>query len=117
LPDYHALEWADCTVGGNAKNELRPGKSFAQPSPVAGFEAPAKGRVGESIRFANASHSPKGRIAAVQWDFNDGAPVSEMNPTHVYHQASTYRVMLLVWDESGRAARAEQRLEVVAVKR
>jgi len=32
LQDYTKLEWVDCTVAGNAKNDLRPQKPFPQPA-------------------------------------------------------------------------------------
>ncbi|MGA2657963.1 MAG: PKD domain-containing protein [Verrucomicrobiota bacterium] len=112
LQDYRALEWIDCTVAGNAGNELRPQKPFGQPAPVARFEAPAKTRVGQAIRFMSNSRSAAGRVTAMLWDFNDGAPASEVNPAHIYTRPGHYRVTLVVWDDSGRAARAEQHLEV-----
>jgi hypothetical protein len=112
LRDYRALEWVDCTIAGNLENSVRPQKPFRQPAPIAAFRAPATGRVGEPIHFVNESRAAQGQIAAVLWDFNDGAPVSEANPTHVYTQAGEYRVTLIVWNELGRAARAQQRLRI-----
>ena len=115
LRDYRALEWIDCTTSGNATDELPPQKPFGQPAPVANFKALAKARAGEAIRFASNSRSAAGRVAAALWDFNDGSPVSEVNPTHIYARPGHYRVTLVVWDESGRAGRVEQPLEVTSM--
>ena len=112
LQDYRALEWTDCSVSGNAGNELRPQKPFSGPAPAASFQTPATVRAGETVHFMCNRRSTAGRIAAGLWDFNDGAPESEVNPAHVYTCPGQYRVTLIAWDESGRAARAEHHLEV-----
>ncbi len=112
-PDsYSILEWVGCRVEGNGDNSLPAVKPFAQPAPVASFEAPADGRVAERLAFANTSRAASGTVASVLWDFGDGPPVVEDQPTHIYQRAGTYRVTLVIWDSSGRAARTEREIRV-----
>ncbi len=112
LRDYSALEWTGCKVEANANNEIRPQKSFPRPAPVAAFKAPTKTRVDDLIHFTNESRAAQGRVAAVLWDFDDGAPSSELEPAHAFPQPGDYRVTLVVWDELGRGARTEQHILV-----
>jgi len=109
---YSALEWVDCTVEGNGSNELPPGRPFGHPPPVASFRAPDEVRVGRPAKFVSTSRTDHGKIAAVLWDFDDGVPSTDAQPTHVYHKPGQYRVTLIVWDSHGRAARAERELTV-----
>jgi PKD repeat protein len=46
------------------------------------------------------------------WDLGDGPPVVGETVEHRYAEPGTYRVTLLVWDSTGRAARAEHTLEI-----
>ena len=114
LRDYTKLEWTGCTVEGNQTNDIRPPKPFAHPAPLAAFDAPARARVGEPIRFTNTSRAAQGRIGALLWDLGDGAPTSAPEATHTYAAPGTYRVTLIVWDDAGRGARAEKQIEVFA---
>jgi len=107
--DYTALEWLDCTVEGNGKNDLPPARPFAHAAPTASFEAPSTARVGEPVAFASTS----ARAAAVLWDFGDGPPSTEPRASHTYSRPGEYRVTLVVWDESGRGARAEKRIHIL----
>ena len=112
LRDYSALEWADCTVEGNASNVIRPAKPFPHAAPTAAFELPAKVRVGQPVRFISTSRAVQGPIATQLWDFSDGAPSSSAEASHIYAQPGAYRTTLIVWDESGRGARAERLIHV-----
>jgi hypothetical protein len=106
--DYTALEWRDCTVQGNAKNDLPPAKPFPQPPPMASFDAPATAGVGQPVAFAGISSAANGRIAALLWDFGDGAPATDARTTHAYPRPGEYLVTLVAWDDSGRGSRCEK---------
>ena len=108
-----ALEWVNCSVEGNGKNDLPPKKPFPNPPPTASFDAPTKVQVGEPAEFVSASRAAKGKITAVLWDFGDGIPVVKPRASHTYHKPGEYRVTLVVWDEAGRRAREEKRIRVV----
>lgn len=108
LRDYSALEWTDCTVEGNASNEVRPAKSFPHAAPTAAFELPANARVGEPVRFIGTCRAARGRVATQLWDFGDAPSSSSAEASHIYAQPGEYRATLIVWDESGRGARAER---------
>jgi len=102
--DYTALEWIDCTVEGNANNTVTPAKPFAEPAPVAAFEAPAKLRVGEEATFRCTTPG----IETAMWDFGDGIPVIGNEVKHTYEKPGDHTVALIVWTEAGRGARAAQ---------
>jgi len=108
LQHYTTLEWNECVVESNQTNQVRPPKPFPNPAPVAAFDAPAKARVGEPVRFVSVSRG----IAAVLWDFGDGPPSSAAEATHTYTQPGDYRVTLIAWDATGRGARAEKQIRI-----
>lgn len=113
-PDaYTALEWANCTVEGNADDRLPPEKPFSSARPRASFDAPAVARVGQAVRFRDTSRTAEGSITAVLWDFGDGPPSNKRVATHVYDRPGEYRATLIVWDEAGRASRAEKLVRIV----
>ncbi|MCR4414104.1 MAG: right-handed parallel beta-helix repeat-containing protein [Thermoguttaceae bacterium] len=112
IHDYTALEWTNCAVEGNGSNKLPPAKPFPQPPPVASFDAPAKAHAGEPVTFCSTSRAAQGDIKAVLWDFNDGAPSTEAQTTHIFHRPGNYRVTLVVWDAAGRGARTERWVRV-----
>ena len=110
--DYSALEWVDCSVKGNASDDLPPGAGFPHARPIAAFDVPGRVDVGKSVQFASTSRAAQGEIAAVLWDFADGPPSTDPKTTHTYDKPGQYRVTLVVWDTTGRAARAERLIEV-----
>jgi hypothetical protein len=112
---YSALEWVACQVEGNGDNSLPANKPFAEPAPVAAFDAPAVARAGEPVTFDSRSSAASGQIASLLWDFGDGPPAIGPTAVHVYQHPGTYRVTLIVWDTDGRAARAERRIRVSAL--
>ena len=111
--EYTALEWVECAVTGNGSDALPPAKPFPRPAPKAGFDAPATVRAGRPARFVSRSAASAGAIAQVLWDFNDGLPAAEPDATHTFAKPGAYRVTLVVWDEAGRGARVEKRIQVV----
>jgi hypothetical protein len=106
--DYTALEWTDCTVEGNASNALTPAKPFADPAPVAAFEAPKEAKVGQEATFRCTTPD----IETAMWDFGDGIPVIGAEVKHTYEKPGDYTVALIVWTKAGRGARAAQALNV-----
>ncbi len=114
--DYTALEWKDCVVEGNGNNDLTPAKAFSSPPPIAGFQTPVGAAAGEAVTFSNTSVATKGKIVGALWDFGDGSPTAEMNGSHVYERPAEYRVTLVVWDDAGRGARTERRVQIAQRK-
>ncbi len=109
---YGALEWIDCVAEHNASDHLPPSKPLPHAPPTVSFEAPATARVGEPLRLQSDCRAAEGNIAMVLWDFGEGIPITEPNPTHAYSRPGLYRVTLIAWDVSGRAARAQRWVRV-----
>jgi parallel beta-helix repeat protein len=112
LGKYSALEWIDCQVKGNGSDELPTAKPFPHPPPKAGFKVQSNPRVGRPVSFVCTATPAHGKIAAVLWDFGDGPPSTDKEAVHVYSKPGKYRVTQIVWDEFGRAARAEREVRV-----
>ena len=53
--------------------------------------------VGEPIQFFNQS---TGKFDSWSWDFGDGSTSTEMNPSHVYKEAGTFYVTLVIFTEN-----------------
>jgi PKD repeat protein len=67
--------------------------------PEAEFTAtPVSGEVPVEVAFRDAS---SGGPDAWSWDFGDGGTSTEQNPTHLYEQAGTFRVILTVTNDEG----------------
>ena len=111
-PGGEDLEWENNEVYGNGYNIQLESRGFENQKPIAEFNIPSNGSVGEEIVFTNNSYDPDGEIGHVLWDFDDSYPVSDFSPTHVYTKPGEYRVTLLVWDEPGRGARAEHYITI-----
>lgn len=108
---FTGLEWNDCTVSGNASNEL-PAAAPMPAAPTAGFTGPTEVRVGQTMQFRSTATAGGAEIEKVLWDFGDGAPETGNAVRYVYEQPGTYRVTQIVWDSNGRAARATATVEV-----
>ncbi len=106
-PGGENLEWENNEIYGNGYDVQLESRGFDNQKPIADFNIPASGVVGEEIVFTNNSYDPDGEIGHVLWDFDDSYPVSDFSPTHIYTKPGEYRVTLLIWDEPGRGARAE----------
>lgn len=108
------LEWSGNTVSGNGTDTQLESRGFTDPKPTADFEAPLTAETGETVSFANASLPNGGTIVENLWDFGDGLPTTDINPTHKYNEPGTYRVTLVVWSDLGRASLKEQMITVSA---
>jgi PKD repeat protein len=53
--------------------------------------------LGEPIQFFNES---EGKFNSWSWDFGDGSTSTELNPSHVYKEAGTFWVTLVVFTET-----------------
>lgn len=78
--------------------------------PTAAFEAsPVVGSPPLHVAFdATASSDPDGIIASFLWDFGDGATASGVMASHTFDQPGAFRVRLVVVDDHGLEAQADQ---------
>jgi hypothetical protein len=107
--DYTALEWTDCTVADNGRNGLTPAMPFAEPAPVASFEAPDAAKVGEEVAFRCTTPDTQ----TAMWDFGEGIPVVGNEVKHTYEKPGEYTVTVIVWSKAGRGARTEKAVRVL----
>jgi PKD repeat protein len=82
--------------------------------PSASFTVnPTQATVGQGILFdASGSIAPSGWIVSYSWDFGDGSGGSGVQAVHSYAAPGTYTVRLLVSDNQGRTAMAQQSVPV-----
>ena len=106
------LEWSGNTVSGNGSNVKLSSEGFTNHKPVAAFTCPATVLPGQTVSFWNKSHDPDGSIDRVLWDFDDGIPATDRNPTHVYAKTGSHTVTLVVWDNLGRGMLATKTITV-----
>ncbi|CAI6084147.1 right-handed parallel beta-helix repeat-containing protein [Cohnella sp. JJ-181] len=117
-PSMSNLEWSGNTVSGNGTNTQLTSRGYAgNAKPTANFTASATSvNTNQTVTFTNTS-TDNGSIAKSLWDFGDGIPVSTNGTgsvSHAYPNAGTYKVTLIVWDNTGRAARKETTITVGA---
>ncbi|MCD4739933.1 PKD domain-containing protein, partial [archaeon] len=85
------LDYSHITITDQIGNQI----------PIAAFTAPIEATVGEEIIFdASASFDPDGTITSYKWQFGDSTETTT-NPTitHIYTEALTYPVNLIVTDD------------------
>ena len=74
-------------------------------SPTISISAnPTNGTVPLTVSFTGLGIDPDGAIESYYWDFDDGTTSSEKKPTHTFHEAKTFHVILTVTDDSGLTA-------------
>ncbi|WP_227013976.1 fibronectin type III domain-containing protein [Paenibacillus psychroresistens] len=105
------LEWSSNTVSGNGTNTQLTSRGFSDAKPIANFTAPLTVQLGTSVTFTNSS-TDNGTIVENLWDLGEGLPVTTASPTYTYLKAGTYKVILGVWDNGGRASVKEQSINV-----
>lgn len=110
--DAPDLEWSGNVVSGNGTDTQLESRGFADPKPIANFEAPLTVKPGTPVQFVNTSDANGGKIVEYLWDFGEGLPSTEENPTHTYEKEGEYRVTLVVWSELGRASLKEHTIKV-----
>ncbi len=59
------------------------------------------GCLGDTTHFNNQSVSPGGAIILQTWKFGDNTSSSQTNPNHIYSNAGTYQIWLIVKDING----------------
>ncbi|WP_181907366.1 fibronectin type III domain-containing protein [Cohnella lupini] len=105
------LEWSGNTVSGNGTNTQLTSRGFGDAKPVANFTGPLTVQLGQPVTFTNTS-TDNGTIVENLWDLGEGIPVTTASPTYTYQKAGTYKVILGVWDNGGRASVKEQSITV-----
>ena len=107
------LRWEGNTVTGNGTNNQQTSKGTFFPGkvPSVSIIAPAKAIVGRSVRFS-LSYTGADPQRNALWDLGDGLPVTTSSASFTYMNPGVYRVGLVVWDTSGRAAHDELLLTV-----
>jgi PKD repeat protein len=113
-PGGASLLWTGNTVVDNGVDRDLVTRGFASAGPTAAFSAVASTVAGVPVVFTNTSSAGSGTLVRTLWDFGDGPPTTDAQPTHLYDAAGIYRVSLVVWDSAGRGARAEQLVQVAA---
>jgi PKD repeat protein len=75
-------------------------------APVAGFSFdPERPTAGSSVSFSDTS---SGTPTSWAWTFGDGESSSEQNPTHVFAEAGSYTVELMVGNAAGSDTTSQQ---------
>lgn len=73
---------------------------------VAAFDAsPASAKVGQTVRFVDASVDPDGPVSAWAWELGDGATATGVSVQHVYATGGRFVVNLTVTGSKGDLAR------------
>ena len=104
------VEWEGNIVSGNGVNNTITSRGFSSTKPVAAFTSSSTALTGQAVSFTNTSYDPDGSIEYVLWDFGDGLPSTDFNPTHIYTKPGNYTVSLVVWDNAGRGKLANETL-------
>ncbi|MFO8132800.1 MAG: PKD domain-containing protein [Thermoplasmatota archaeon] len=81
-------------------------------APVAAFDAPAAGLVGNPVNFTDRSSDDTGHIVNWTWDFGDGTNGYGPNVSCLYTAAGTYTVTLQVRDSYGATGTVSHNLTV-----
>jgi len=77
------------------------GTVVVRPNPVAQFIGGGNGCSGFTAQFADHSTSADGTISGWLWDFGDGNVSTAQNPDHIYNQAGSFPVSLIVVSSNG----------------
>jgi hypothetical protein len=110
------VDFKNCKGDGDKAEPWPATRAFPEPAPVADFRLPEVVYAGVAAQFECTSKSATGQIVERLWDFGHGIPEVAASPKHTFERPGRYRVTLLVWDTSGRGARAEKVIEAVSDK-
>ncbi len=85
-------------------------------APIARLEEDRPAAIDEPVPFtASASVDPDGNIISYEWDFGDGKKGSGREVVHQYDKPGTYRVRLVIRDDSGLANEASFDERIITV--
>lgn len=86
-------------------------------TPQAVIDGPTGGLVGQALDFSGRNSSDAdGYIVSYSWNFGDNTTGSGITVTHVFSQAGSYQVSLLVTDDDGLIDDAAQIVNVTATE-
>ena len=112
-PSVTDLYAADNTSINNGNSILPSTTGFAgNAAPALTLDVPAVIYAGVPATFGS-TFTDDGSLARQLWDFGDGLPRSEANPTFTYTAPGNYTVFCVVWDNGGRPAWAQTNITVV----
>jgi PKD repeat protein len=81
--------------------------------PTAVISGSATAAVGQTVQFnGSGSSDSDGSIVSHAWDFGDGGTGSGVTVTHVYTEAGSYQVALVVTDDGGLTANATHSVQI-----
>jgi PKD domain/Pectate lyase superfamily protein len=115
-PDVSEFMWSDNSVSGNGLDVQPASRGVTRSRPLVSIRSSTFAVTGESVSFESKTLNSDERITNVLWDFEDGIPATDNVSEHIYTAPGTYRVSLIVWDESGESARAEQEITVFGLE-
>ncbi len=85
------------------------------PTAVITVAGPTEVQVGTDVLFSAELSSDDGSIAGYSWSFeDDGATSNEMQITHRFDRAGSFKVQLTVTDNDGQQSSKDQTISVVA---
>lgn len=91
----------------------KTGGTENQPPVAIGTISKNEAVIGESVTFdASQSYDPDGQIASYRWDFGDGQSSTSSIAAHVYNNAGTYTVSLLVTDDKGATDQGSAQIKI-----
>lgn len=107
------ITWSNNTIlNNNPDNALIPTVPNSS-IPSATINGPDTILVGQSINYTFSYQGNGIEPDTVVWDFSDGLPTNLHSPNKNYQTPGQYKIALVVWDNSGRAAFAEKTINVV----
>lgn len=109
---FTGLTWDNCTVSGNAKDDL-PAPCPMPQGPTAGFSASAEARVGQVVQFRSTAQAGAAALKKIMWDLGDGVPATGTAVRHSFPAPGDCAVTQIVWDDNDCAARLTRQIKIV----
>ncbi|MBM3706876.1 MAG: PKD domain-containing protein [Actinobacteria bacterium] len=106
---YAYDENSNYSTGNIRTNVLKSGEvpENLNLNPIAKPGGPYNGEIEKEIIFnGSASYDPDGIITEYLWDFGDGTTANTEKPVHVYSEAGSYTVTLIVKDNGNKLSAA-----------